>query len=263
MTRRRLLTTHDALVVTPQWLPGTRSTFAPSIRLVRIDALEDFPWICLNLEDVGWVEEHITPGREAIWTLEYNPPRPYLLQPVLASGYGQNPFPFPGLREAAVAFSRRSRYFRWSDDLGRLTVTEPWDSSLSPWECRAMVETTPMPGSMGSELAKRWRWDHTRIVRAASAPWDRLRGLRAYGDPARFLDPQRQRTQLVEVFLGWPAFLAVAGAMAPGSACLACGALTKAGNDYCHSPECDRARATLRKREQRARTKSARETIRT
>lgn len=244
MTRRRNLTAFPAIVVTPltpleplgpSWQPGS-----PCYQ----DALMSFPFIAANVGDSEWLEgmcRTTQPGQPFECELALRQPRRYRLTPVTADGDGFHPFPVPELSQAVAEFAGRRRFQRWNED-------GSW-GSLSDWEVLDMARCLPTPESMGSALARLYREERTRNVEADNTPWRALRGLADGEDASRYGELLRER---VTVFLGWPAYLAIACAGLGARACPECGSLVTPGRTYCADADCQRARDRQRKRDSRA-----------
>lgn len=235
MTRRRNLTSHPALVVSPLADFGSPWDSEEADAAWR-RAFDDFRSICWELD-----AQQCLLGTHPDMAEDHEPPRPLHLVPVLPDGFTEQPL-FGDVPATALALFNRER--TWTP--ARVTTSPA--GIFSPWEADDAA-TCPHPGayppSVGWYLKAR-----TRTVMVDSEPWERLRGLRDCDDSQRYIVswPPRHRQVSVSAFLGWPAYL-ISVAQDLGSApCRECGKPTPVGREYCGSAECNRARARERKR---------------
>lgn len=144
MTRRRLLTTHPTLVVSPEarfsaprWTEQAQSEWS--------QALDDFRDLCrlLSYGNGRLLEEVLLAERRSVnMAFSSEPPRWFRFTPVLDDGYTESPSPLGNLAAAAFDFWHRSKPF------GRLAgerafAGERWQPAFTEWEAEDAATVCP------------------------------------------------------------------------------------------------------------------------
>ena len=255
MTRARNLTQQRALVVTPL-CQFTEPWWTIAEGEEWEQAFEDFRDICAHLEineATAGLLAHSRYRRMRMST-EAEAERWYRLAPVLPDGYTSHEGAPPwasSLSDAAVAFMNRDTEIQGKYAGERILAGDPWDGTLSEWEAQ------DAPANGWDEHSTAWYLrERTETVVMPTQIWDELRGLKECGDASRFVpeDTIERRANpgaVVQVFLGWPAYLLAAASEAPAR-CRQCGGPVVSGREYCRTDACDKARNTIRQRESRA-----------